>query len=316
MTEQKSPQTNLQKNLQQNLQESLAGRFEAQRAHLRAVAYRMLGSQSEADDAVQETWLRLSRSDADGVENLGGWLTTVVARVCLDVLRSRKSRREEPLGPDVPEPVSGSEGGFEPERDELLAESVGLALLVVLQTLAPAERVAFVLHDMFDLPFDEIAPIVGRSSTATRQLASRARRRVQGVPPASDASRDIVRDAGRPRQREVVEAFLAASRGGDFEALLNVLDPNIVVRADSAAMSLGSPAEIHGAAAVARAFLGKAQRARPALVNGAMGIAVATAPGRLLVVLRLTIIQGRIVEIDAVADAESMRQLDLVMIED
>ena len=206
--------------------EWLAEQFEANRTHLRAVAYRMLGSLSEADDAVQEAWLRLSRSDTSGVENLGGWLTTVVARVCLDMLRSRKSRREEPLGAHVPDPMVSREDGIDPEHEALLADSVGLALLVVLETLAPAERVAFVLHDMFDLPFDEIAPIVGRSPTAARQLASRARRRVQGAA--------TVPDADLTRQREVVDAFLAASRGGDFDALLALLDPDVVLRADRA----------------------------------------------------------------------------------
>src|SRR6266851_4268715 len=196
----------------------LAERFEANRTHLRAVAYRMLGSLGEADDAVQEAWLRLSRSDASGVENLGGWLTTVVARVCLDMLRSRKSRREESMDAHVPEPIVNREHGIDPEHKALMAESVGLALLVILETLAPAERLAFVLHDMFAVPFDEIAPIVGRSPAAARQLASRARRRVQGA--AADP------DTDRARQREVVDAFLAASRGGDFAALLTLLDPD------------------------------------------------------------------------------------------
>ena len=221
----------------------LAERFEANRTHLRAVAYRMLGSLSEADDAVQEAWLRLSRSDTSGVENLGGWLTTVVARVCLDMLRSRKSRREEPLGAHVPEPIVSREDGIDPEHEALLADSVGLALLVVLETLAPAERLAFVLHDMFAVPFDEIAPIVGRSPAAARQLASRARRRVQGAATAPDA--DLT------RQREVVDAFLAASRGGDFDALLAVLDPDVVLRADRAAVQAGASREVRGAAAVA-----------------------------------------------------------------
>src|SRR3989441_3729479 len=200
----------------------LATRFEENRTHLKAVAYRMLGSVSEAEDAVQDAWLRLSRSDTSGVENLDGWLTTIVARVCLDMLRSRKSRREEPLGARAPEMIVSREEGVDPEREALLADSVGLALLVVLETLAPAERVAFVLHDMFDLPFDEIAPIVGRSPAAARQLASRARRRVQGV---------TAPDVDRTRQRALVGAFLAASRDGDFEALLAVLDPDEIGRA-------------------------------------------------------------------------------------
>ncbi len=217
--------------------DGLADRFEASRNHLRAVAYRMLGSMSEADDAVQEAWLRVSRSGTSGVENLGGWLTTVVARVCLDLLRSRKSRREEPLGVHLQDPIAN------PEHEALLADSVGLALLVVLETLAPAERLAFVLHDMFAVPFDEIAPIVGRSPAAARQLASRARRRVQGAATVSDTD--------RARQREVVDAFLAASRGGDFAALLAVLDPDVVLRADRAAVEMGSAKEVRGAAAVA-----------------------------------------------------------------
>ncbi len=284
----------------------LAERFEANRTHLRAVAYRMLGSLGEADDAVQEAWLRLSRSDASGVENLGGWLTTVVARVCLDMLRSRKSRREESMDAHVPEPIVNREHGIDPEHEALMAESVGLALLVILETLAPAERLAFVLHDMFAVPFDEIAPIVGRSPTAARQLASRARRRVQGVP--------AVPDADLNRQREVVDAFLAASRGGDFDALLAVLDPDVVLRADPAAMPSGAATEIRGATAVAkRAAKGGARAAQPALVNGAVGVVVAPR-GRLLMVLRFTITRGKIVEIDAVADPERLSQLDLAIL--
>src|SRR3989441_8308593 len=220
----------------------------------------MLGSGIEADDAVQEAWLRLSRSDTSGVENLGGWLTTVVARVCLDMLRSRKSRREEPMGPHVPEPAA--DDGY--ERDAEMADSVGAALLVVLETLAPAERLAFVLHDMFAVPFEEIAPIVGRTPAAARQLASRARRRVQGAPPP---------DADISRQRKIVDAFLAASRNGDFEGLLAVLDPDVVFRADQAAQRLGSLAEIRGAAAGAETFKGRAQAAKPARGDGEMAIA-------------------------------------------
>src|SRR4051812_762006 len=253
--------------------ESLAGQFEADRPRLRAVAYRMLGSRSEADDAVQEAWLRLSRTDAGGVENLGGWLTTVVARVCLDMLRQRKSRREHPLEAEGLHEIASGEDSSDPEHEIALADSVGLALLVVLETLAPAERVAFVLHDMFDLPFDEIAPIVGRTATAARQLASRARRRVQGTP--------AVPDADRTRRREIVEAFLAASRGGDFAALLAVLDPEVVFRADPAAMRLGGASELRGATAVANAFVGRAQSARAALIDGAVGFVVAP-EGRLL----------------------------------
>jgi RNA polymerase sigma factor (sigma-70 family) len=291
-------------------QEWLTARFEAHRNHLRGVAYRMLGSRSEADDAVQEAWLRLSRSGTSGIENLGGWLTTVVARVCLDMLRSRKSRREEPLGPHVPEPIAGREDGIDPNQEALLADSVGLALLVVLEKLAPAERVAFVLHDMFDLPFDEIAPIVGRSPTAARQLASRARRRVRGGAAVSDA--------GLTRHRHVVDAFLAASRNGDFDALLAVLDPDIVLRADRVAVPTGVPTEVRGAPAVAKnalAFSGRARFAQLALVNGAVGIVVAPR-GRLFTVLGFTISAGKIVEIDVIADPGRLRQLDLAVLDD
>jgi RNA polymerase sigma-70 factor, ECF subfamily len=285
----------------------LAERFEANRPHLRGVAYRMLGSLTEADDAVQEAWLRLSRSDTSDVENLSGWLTTVVARLCLDMLRSRKSRREEPLGPHVPEPVAGPAHGIDPEQEAELADSVGLALLVVLEKLAPAERLAFVLHDMFDLPFDQIAAIVGRSPTAARQLASRARRRVQGT--------TTVADADLPGQRAVVDAFLAAARGGDFNALLAVLDPDVMMRADSTAVQLGSSAQIRGAAAVAKAFSGRAQAARPALLDGALGVVVAP-NGRLLLVLDVKIAHGKIVAINAVADPERLRRLDLAILND
>ena len=280
----------------------LAGQFEANRAHLRAVAYRMLGSTAEVDDAVQETWLRLSRSDTSAVENLGGWLTTVVARVCLDMLRSRKSRREEPMGPHVPEPAAHDEH----ERDTEMADSVGAALLVVLETLAPAERLAFVLHDMFAVPFEEIAPIVGRTPAAARQLASRARRRVQGTPAVPDA------DLGR--QRTIVEAFLAASRGGDFEGLLAVLDPEIVFRADDAAQRLGSLAEIRGAVAVAETFKGRAQAAKPALVDGALALAVIMG-GQLRIVLRLTIRADKIAEVEAIADTERLGSFDLEVLQ-
>jgi RNA polymerase sigma factor (sigma-70 family) len=292
--------------------EWLTRRFEEHRTHLRAVAYRMLGSISEADDAVQEAWLRLSRSDTSEVENLGGWLTTVVARVCLDMLRSRRSRREEPLGESpggrVPEPIVSRGEGIDPEREALLADSVGLALLVVLETLAPAERLAFVLHDMFAVPFEEIAPIVGRSPAAARQLASRARRRVQAAatPPEADLT----------RQREVVDAFLTAARGGDFDALVAVLDPDVVLRADSGAVPVGLPREEHGAPAVAkRALKGRARAARPALVNGAVGVVVAPR-GQLLLVLGFTITGGKIVEIDVIADPARLRQLDLAVLDD
>jgi RNA polymerase sigma factor (sigma-70 family) len=278
----------------------LAERFEENRDHLRAVAYRMLGSPGEADDAVQEAWLRLSRSDTSGVGNLGGWLTTVVARVSLDMLRSRKSRREEPLDADGPEP--GCEDGI--EHEAILADSVGPALLVVLETLSPAERVAFVLHDLFAVPFDEIAPIVGRNPATTRQLASRARRRVQG---ASAVSGD------RTRQREIVGAFLAASRGGDFEALLAVLDPDVVLRADPAAVRMGASAEVRGAAAVAGTFSGRAQAAQPALVNGVAGLVWAQG-GQPRVVFDFKIEDGKIAGIDMIADPEQLRRLDLAIL--
>ena len=280
----------------------LAEKFEANRAHLRAVAYRMLGSPSEVDDAVQEAWLRLSRSDTSSVDNLAGWLTTVVARICLDMLRSRKSRREEPIGPHVPEPAVHDEQ----ERDSDNADSVGAAMLVVLETLAPAERLAFVLHDMFAVPFEEIAPIVGRTPAAARQLASRARRRVQGTSAVPDADLD--------HQRKIVDAFIAASRGGDFEGLLAVLDPDVVFRADDAAQRLGSLAEIRGAAAVAENFKGRAQAAKPALVDGGLALAVILG-GQLRVVVRLTITADRISAVDAVADAERIGQFDVEILD-
>ncbi len=283
----------------------LAEQFEAERPHLQAVAYRMLGSLSEADDAVQESWLHLSRSDTSGIKNLGGWLTTVVARVCLDMLRSRKSRHEESLEASVPEPITSHEGGIDPEQEALLADSVGLALLVVLDTLSPAERLAFVLHDIFAVPFDEIARVVERSETATRQLASRARRRVRGA--------TMVKDADLTSQREVVDAFLTASREGSFDALLAVLDPDVVFRADRTAVSAGGSGEVRGAPAVARQFSGRAQGAQPALVNGAVGVVVARR-GRLFLVLSLMIRHGKIVEIDAVADPARLRQLDLAVL--
>jgi len=277
----------------------LAERFESNRSHLRGVAYRMLGSLSEADDAIQEAWLRLSRSDSREIDNLGGWLTTVVARICLDMLRSRKSRREEPIGPHVPEPAAGPEAT---EQEALLADSVGLALLVVLQTLAPAERIAFVLHDMFDVPFDEVAPIVGRTPAAARQLASRARRRVQGADKTPEP--DI---AG---QKQVVDAFLAASKGGDFEGLLKLLDPDVVFRADLTATRMGGVAELRGAEAVAKSFQGRAQAARSGLIDGAVGAIVAP-NGRLMLVLRVSIANGRIAGIDAVADPDRLGTLKL-----
>ena len=262
--------------------EWLAERFEGHRAHLQGVAYRMLGSLPEADDAVQQAWLRLSRADTSEVENLGGWLTTVVARVCLDMLRSRESRREEPIGNY--EPVARAD----PEQETLLANSVGLALLVVLETLAPAERLAFVLHDLFGLSFEEIAPIVDKSPAAARQLASRARRRVQG---------GTVTDPDVARQREVVDAFLAASRRGDFDALLAVLDPDVTLR------GIGN---LRGAAAVAeRAIKAGARTAQPALLDGKVGVVVAPR-GRLLMVIRFTIIDGKITEIEGVKDVSGI----------
>lgn len=277
----------------------LAAQFGANRGHLRSVAYRMLGSTSEADDAVQEAWLRLSRSDTGEVRNLDGWLTTVVARICLDMLRSRTSRREDPLGEHVPEPVAGPTDG-DPEHEAVLADSVGLALLVVLETLAPAERLAFVLHDMFAVPFEEIAPIVGRSPAATRQLASRARRRVQGAETTTDIS----------RQREVVDAFLAASRGGDFDALLTLLDPDVVLRADPATVAAGAEAEVIGARSVAQTFGGRARAAQLALIDGAPGL-VWMVGGRPRVVFEFAFSDGKIVGIELLSDPVRLRGLDV-----
>jgi RNA polymerase sigma factor (sigma-70 family) len=285
----------------------LTERFEAQRAHLRAVAYRMLGSLSEADDAIQEAWIRLNRSDTNGVENLGGWLTVVVARVCLDVLRSRKVRGEYPLDVRISKTIMSDQGGIDPEYETLLADSVGLALLVVLDTLAPAERLVFVLHDMFAVPFNEIAPIVGRSPAAARQLASRARRRVQGTTTVSDADLN--------RQREVASAFLTAARGGDFDALLAVLDPDIVVRADRVAAAPGALREVHGARQVAEQALTFSRLvpfAQPALVNGAVGVIVAPR-GHLFVVMVFAFKRRKIVEIDVLADPARLRQLNLAV---
>jgi RNA polymerase sigma-70 factor (ECF subfamily) len=290
--------------------EWLAERFEEHRTHLRAVAYRMLGSLSEADDAVQEGWLRLSRSDANDIENLGGWLTTVVARVCLNMLRSRQTRREESMSVYVPDPVVGREDEFDPDHEVLLADSVGLALLVVLETLDPAERLAFVLHDMFAVPFDEIAPMVGRSPTAARQLASRARRRVRGAA--------AVPDTDLTRQREVVDAFFAASREGDFEALVAVLDPDVVLRSDG---GLARPAASHvmrGAeevAASALTFSRLSPFVRPAIVNGAAGVVVSP-HGRPFSVMGFTVRDGKIVEIDAISDPERLARLDLAGLDD
>jgi RNA polymerase sigma factor (sigma-70 family) len=285
--------------------EFLAERFEEHRARLRAVAYRMLGSVSEADDAVQEAWLRLSRTDADEIENLGGWLTTVVGRVALNMLRSRNTRREEPLSVRMPEPIVDRADGTDPEHEALLADSVGLALLVVLETLSPAERLAFVLHDMFAVPFDEIGRIAGRSPDAARQLASRARRRVRADRTAPDADLEA--------QREVVDAFLAAAREGDFGRLLAVLDPDVVLRADLG--PAGGSREVRGAAAVARQALGYAQLGlvmHPVLINGAAGI-VSTRDGQLFSVGGVTVRGGRIVAMDILADPERLRRLDLTI---
>ena len=288
----------------------LAESFEEHRGHLRGVAYRMLGSVSEADDAVQEAWLRLSRSDRSDVENLRAWLTTVVARVSLNMLRSRASRREEPLGVHVPEPIVDSADGTDPEHEALLADSVGLAMLVVLETLSPPERLAFVLHDMFAVPFDEIAPIVDRSPDATRQLASRARRRVQGERTIPDADLDA--------QREVVGAFLAAARDGDFDALVQLLDPDVVLRADTGTEGPGVSREIRGADAVmrqARTYSRIGLVHRPALVNGAAGV-VATRDGRPFAVMGCTVRNRKIVEIDILADPVRLAELDLTVLDD
>jgi RNA polymerase sigma factor (sigma-70 family) len=294
----------------------LAERFEEHRGHLRGVAYRMLGSMSEADDAVQEAWLRLARAEANGIDNLGGWLTTVVARVCLDMLRSRTARREDSWDASLTASSTTRAEVTDPEQEALLADSVGLALLVVLDTLTPAERLAFVLHDMFAVPFDEIAPIVDRSPAAARQLASRARRRVQGAggrvgADAPDAA--LSSGADLTGQREVVEAFLAAARGGDFAGLLAVLDPDVVFRADPEAMRLGAASVIRGAEAVANTFSGQARAARPALIDGAIG-AVWAPGGKPRVVLGMTIADGRSVAINAFADPDRLGELDLTIL--
>ncbi|MEO3978422.1 sigma-70 family RNA polymerase sigma factor [Streptomyces sp. CAU 1734] len=289
----------------------LTGRFEADRAHLRAVAHRMLGSAAEADDAVQETWLRLCRSDTDGVENLSGWLTTVVSRICLDMLRTRESRREGPLetresgGALVPEGGSGTAPGRGPEEEALLADTVGVAMLVVLDTLTPAERLAFVLHDMFAVSFDEIGTMIERSPAAARQLASRARRRVRGAGPAPGT--DL------PRRRRVVEAFLAATRGGDFEALVALLHPDVVLRADPAAGPTPRPVVVLGAHTVAKgamAAMGRARFTGPALVDGTAGLVMAPL-GRLFLVLRFEITDGLITGIEVIAEREHLGRLEL-----
>ncbi|MFJ9681500.1 sigma-70 family RNA polymerase sigma factor [Streptomyces sp. NPDC101194] len=295
--------------------EILARRFEENRTKLKAVAYRMLGSTSEAEDAVQEAWLRLSRSDDRAIENLGGWLTTVVGRVCLDMLRSRRSRREEPLDTGVPEthaedPALGAGPEADPEQQALMADSVGLALLVVLETLDPAERLAFVLHDMFAVPFDEISRIVDRTPAAARQLASRARRRVQGADPDPDP--DLA------RKREVVDAFLAAARGGDFEALVAVLAPDVVVRSDSGAGGVGAPSLVRGAEAVARQaimFAPFARSSQPALVDGVPAV-ISTREDRRFSVMVFTIARGKVAEMSVINDPARLPGLDLVVLKD
>ena len=282
-------------------EDMLAGEFESHRTRLRAMAFRMLGSSDAAEDAVQEAWLRLSRTD-DSPDNLGGWLTTVVSRVCLDMLRSRTARREDALDDHEPAPVVAGEA--QPESEAVLADSVGLALLVVLDTLSPAERLSFVLHDTFAVPFDEIAAVMGRSPAAVRQLASRARRRVQA--PESSPEPD------RRRQREVVEAFLAASRSGSFEALVGLLDPDAVMRADATTVAFGSPPAVHGAAAVAETFCGRAKAARVATLDG-YACAAWSVGGTPKVVFGFTVVDGKVVEIELLADPEVLTGLDLAV---
>ncbi len=288
----------------------LTQRFEEHRTRLRAVAYRMLGSLSDADDAVQESWLRLNRIDAGSVENLAAWLTTVVARVCLNMLRARESRREEPLGVHIPDPIIGRADVGDPEHEALLGDAVGLALLVVLDALTPAERLAFVLHDMFAVPFEEIAAMIERSPEATRQLASRARRRVQGAAPAPD--RDIA------RQRAVVDAFFAAARGGDFDALVAVLDPDVVLRADGGTARTRPTVVLHGAREVAAQAVVATRLApfvRPALINGTAGV-VAVVAGRAFSVMAFTVKDGKIVAIEVLYDPERLAGLDLAVLDD
>jgi RNA polymerase sigma-70 factor (ECF subfamily) len=283
-----------------------AEQFERHRPQLQAVAYRMLGSVSEAEDAVQEAWLRLSRSSGDAIDNIGGWLTTVVGRVCIDMLRARRSRREDYVGTWLPEPIVSVDDRLDPEQETLRADAIGLALLVVLETLTPAERLAFVLHDMFAVSFDQIAPIVDRTPAAARQLASRARRRVRGAAPVPDP--DLA------KQREVVDAFLAAARAGDFDALIALLDPDVVFRTDNGARALLAPAQVTGAAEVARYSVATGPRfapfCRPALVNGAAGL-IAQAPAGPLGVVGFTVIHGRIATIDLILDPDKLRILDL-----
>jgi RNA polymerase sigma factor (sigma-70 family) len=290
--------------------EWLAEQFEENRGHLRAVAFRMLGSASEADDAVQEAWLRLSRSDARAIENLGGWLTTVVSRVCLDMLRSRTAKREEALETNTIEPIASTERRNDPEQETLLSDSVGLAVLIVLDRLAPAERIAFVLHDMFAIPFEEIAAILGRSPDATRQLASRARRRVQGSPAVPTAS--------LAEQRQAVKAFLDALKKGDFEALVAALDPDVVVRIDEAAARTGASREIRGARNWAKGAIAFSRQvamedAQPMLVDGEVGVVWAPR-GRVQRVLRLSIAEGKIAEVEIIGNQERLRELELAVL--
>jgi RNA polymerase sigma-70 factor (ECF subfamily) len=283
-------------------QDWLAEQFEVYRNHLQMVAYRMLGSLSEVDDAVQESWLRLSRSDTHGIENLGGWLTTVVSRLCLDMLRSRKSRREELIGVQLPETLASHEDSGDPEQEALLAESVGLALLVLLDNLNPSERVTFVLHEVFDIPFTEIAPIIGKSETATRQIANRARRRVRGTGGTLEA--DLA------RQREIVDCFITAARIGDFHSLVAALDPDVVLRDDR---QIGPLRVTRGATALAKQISGRAKASQSALVNGSVGVIVAPR-GKLLYVLKFTIRYGKIAEVDLISNPTRIRQLDLAVL--
>jgi RNA polymerase sigma-70 factor (ECF subfamily) len=283
----------------------LADRFEEQRGHLRAVAYRMLGSVNDADDAVQEAWIRLSRSDTSAVENLGGWLTTVVARIALDMLRSRTSRREELVSDVLADPTANSSSGVQPDEEALIADSLGPAMLVVLETLSPAERIAFVLHDMFAVPFDEISPIVGRSLAATRQLASRARHRVQGA--------DAAGTVDRSRARRTVEAFLTASRSGDFGALLALLDPQVVLSADPDAVRVGAAELVRGAQAVAETFSGRARAAQLALINGQPGLVWASG-GQPRVVFGFTVAENKITAIQLLANSATLADLDLELL--
>lgn len=288
-----------------NEQVGLANTFEAHRNHLQAVAFRLLGSLSEAEDAVQEAWLRLSRADGKGIENMGGWLTTVVSRICLDMLRSRKSRREESIETHLPDTFTSQENIIDPEQEAVLADSVGIALLVVLGNLNPAERITFVLHDVFSMPFTEIAPIVGKSESATRQLASRARRRIRGAKSMPEADFD--------HQRNVVQAFLAAAHSGDFDTLVAALDPDVILRDDR---QTGSSRVTRGAAALAKQVSGRAQKAAQlALVNGQPGI-IAAPRGRLLYVIKFTVNHGKITEVDLISDPERICQLDLAVLGD